>query len=152
MGGERSVSELKHTHYDPYGPPRQVPGTLLDCTPEYPSFHKVDGSELWADYAYSPRLGPVSNTGLPPETERAIVTAYLEHKAADMRWVIEDVTPDKEYTYRVRITNRTSHHGDGPDWHTVTYGLHRDGVWRAIAKNPHPGYLHWEAFCPNCGY
>lgn len=141
-----------HTHYSPYGSPRRMPGTLLDCTPEYPSYHKVDGSELFADYMYSPRFGPASDTGLPPEVEQAVVEAYMRYRAADTQWQIEDVVADEEYTYRVRITNRTSYNGDGPDWHTEEWGLHADGLWHGISKNPHPPYDHMPFFCANCGY
>lgn len=147
------MSELKHTHYSPYEAPRQVPGTLLDCTPEFPSYHQVEGTELSADgYLYSPRFGPVSDTGLPLEMERELIAAYLEHKSNDLQYRIAEVTTDEEYTYRVKITNRTMYNGDGPDWHTEEWGIHADGQWHGIPKNPHPGYEHWSSFCPNCGY
>ncbi len=143
--------ELKHTHYSPYDSPRQVPGTLLDCTPEFDSYHKVEGTELWADYGYSPRFGPVSATGLPPAMEEALIAAYTSRRSEDFTYRIADVAADEEYRYRVRITNRTMCNGDGPDWHSEEWGL-TDGQWHRIVKNPHPGYEHWPAFCPNCGY
>ncbi len=146
------MPELKHTHYSPYGPPRQVPGTLLGCTPEYPSLHQVEGSELSADYMYTPRFGPHSATGLPPNELPRLLIAYLERRSEDVWFRITDVTADDEYTYRVRVTNRTSYNGDGPDWHTEEWGIHADGQWHGIPKNPHPGYEHLPAWCPNCGY
>jgi hypothetical protein len=149
---------LKHTHYSPYEPPRQVVGTLLDCTPEF-NYHKVEGTELGADYAYYPRFGPVSATGLPAEVEEQLRIAYLclqpwnpVSKPADLQWRIADVVLDDEYTYRVKITNRTMYNGDGPDWHTEEWGIHADGEWHGIPKNPHPGYDHTPPWCPNCGY
>jgi hypothetical protein len=143
---------LKHTHYSPYEPPRQVPGTLLDCTPEFPSYHHVEGSETAADYMYSPRFGPHSATGLPQFTVAVLSGAYLQHRDKDTQWRITDVTHDPEFTYRVRITNRTAHNGDGPDWHTEEWGIHSHGDWGPIVTNPHPGYEHAPSFCPNCGY
>lgn len=152
MGGERQMSTPRHTHYSPYEPPRQVEGTLLDCTPQFESYHRVEGSETGADYAYFPRLGPSSHTGLPPEMEKAVLAAYMEHRSEDTQKVIVDVTADPEYTYRVRITNRTGYNGDGPDWHSETYGLYPDGQWHGIPDNPHPPYEHTPPWCANCGY
>lgn len=145
------MTDPTHTHYSPYGPPRSVPGTLLGCTPAFDSYHKVEGSELFADYMYSPRFGPVSATGLPPEMEYALATAYTERRSESVQYRIVDVVADPEYTYRVRIANRTRCNGNGPDWHTEEWGLHPDGQWRST-YNPHPGYEHWPAWCPNCGY
>lgn len=147
MGGE-----LMHTHYSPYEPPRRVEGTLLDCTPEFDSYHKVEGTELAADYMYSPRFGPASDTGLPSEVEAALIKAYTYRRSETTQWRIEEVNADEEYTYRVRITNRTAYHGNGPDWHTEQWGIHADGEWHRIPKNPHPGYDHMPPWCPNCGY
>lgn len=142
---------LTHTHYSPYEPPRQAAGTLLECTPEF-SFHKVEGSELEADYMYTPRFGEVSDTGLPPELERTLIDAYMRYRSADVQYRIAEVFgTDDMYDYRVRITNRTVYNGDGPDWHTEEWG-YAAGQWHGILKNPHPGYEHWSAFCPNCGY
>jgi hypothetical protein len=153
MGEERQMTTPRHTHYSPYGPPRQVEGTLLDCTPEFDSYHKVEGTELWADYHYYPRLGPVSDTGLPREMEEALVKAYMNHRSDDTWWRIADVVADKEFTYRVKITNRTMYNGDGPDWHTEEWGIYAtDGEWHGIPKNPHPGYEHTPPWCENCGY
>lgn len=146
------MPDLMHTHYSPYEPPHRVPGTLLDCTPEFPSYHKVEGTELWADYAYIPRFGPQSATGLPHMQLVNLLAAYMVHRCADTSFRIADVVTDDEYTYRVSITNRTAYNGDGPDWHTEEWGIHPDGEWRRIPVNPHPGYEHWHAFCPNCGY
>ncbi len=147
------MTELKHTHYSPYGPPHQVPGTLLDCTPDFPSYHKVEGSELGADYMYSPRFGPHSATGLPEGMLATLMIAYMQYRAADTEWRIVDVVRDEDCTYLVKITNRTRYNGDGPDWHTEEWGIHTtDGQWHSIPKNPHPGYEHWSSFCPNCGY
>lgn len=154
MEGEREMSDPKHTHYSPYEPPRQVPGTLLDCTPEFASYHQVDGSELWADYAYHPRFGPVSDTGLPAPLLDALTRAYLHRRSADMQWRIADVVADEEYVFRVSITNRTRYAPDesGPTWHTEEWGLHADGQWHGIPANPHPPHPHDVAFCSNCGY
>lgn len=142
----------QHTHYSPYESPRRVPGTLLDCTPRFLSYHRVEGTETGADYMYSPRLGPESDTGLPAPLMDALKRAYMYRRSADTQWVIADVVADEAYTYRVHITNRTMYNGDGPDWHTEEWGIHADGHWHAIPKNPHPGYEHLPAFCPNCGY
>lgn len=147
------MTESKHTHYSPYGPPHQVPGTLLDCTPEFDSHHKVEDTELWADYHYHPRFGPQSATGLPHNELPRLLIAYLEHRSKDTEFRIADVVTDEEYTYRVRITNRTMYNGDGPDWHTEEWGIHQhDGQWHGIPKNPHPGYEHTPPWCENCGY
>lgn len=151
MGGERHVNGLKHTHYSPYGPPHQVPGTLLDCTPQFPSYHRVEGSELSADYMYSPRFGEPSATGLGAGPLAMLLIAYMMHRAEDTEFRIVDVVADDEYTYRVRITNRTMYNGDGPDWHSEEWGIHADGTWRSTC-NPHPGYPHQPPSCPNCGY
>lgn len=144
----------KHTHYSPYGPPRQVDGTLLDCTPEFSSYHRVDGSELGADYAYSPRFGPVSTTGLGYIPLTRLLVAYTERRSENLDFRIVDVVSDPEYTYRVTITNRTAYALDepGPTWHTEEWGIHADGQWHGIPKNPHPPYPHDGAFCSNCGY
>lgn len=146
------MSTLTHTHYSPYGPPRKVPGTLLDCTPEFLSYHRVEGTETAADYMYSPKFGPASATGLPEMMLLALMGAYMKRRSKDTSWRIADVVADDEFTYRVRITNRTLHNGDGPDWHTEEWGIHGDGQWHGIPKNPHPGYQHTPSFCPNCGY
>lgn len=147
------AGELKHTHYSPYGPPRQVPGTLLDCTPEHESYHRVEGSEVSADgYMYSPRFGPHSATGLPQDQLLALMGAYLKNRSVHLAWQIVDVVSDPEYTYRVRITNRTMYNGDGPTWHSEEWGLYPDGEWHGIPVNPHPGYEHMPGFCANCGY
>lgn len=143
------MTDPRHTHYSPYGPPRQVPGTLLDC--DDAKAHSPEGSEIFADYMYSPRLGPQSATGLPQDMLWRLLAAYTERRSKDTSFRIADVTADPEYTYRVRITNRTAYSGDGPDWHTEEWGIHADGQWRST-YNPHPGYEHWPAFCPNCGY
>ncbi|MER6605697.1 hypothetical protein ABT282_07225 [Streptomyces sp. NPDC000927] len=74
----------------------------------------------------------------------------MTHRASDTVKAITDVVADPEYTYRVKITNRTLCSGDGPTWHTEEWGL-RGGQW-CSTFNPHPGYEHWPAFCPNCGY
>ena len=146
------MSTLKHTHYSPYGPPHQVLGTLLGCTPDFPEYHQVEGSETAADYMYSPRFGPHSATGLPQMVLLDLTDAYMRYRSKDTSWQIVDVVADEKYTYRVHITNRTAYNGDGPDWHTEEWGIHADEQWRAIPKNPHPGYEHWPSFCPNCGY
>lgn len=143
------MSNLMHTHYDPYGPPRSVEGTLLDC--DDAKAHDPKDSELWAEYMYSPQLGPLSATGLPPLMVASVLTAYMRYRAEDTVKQITDVTADPEYTYRVKITNRTGCNGDGPTWHTEEWGLHADGQWRST-YNPHPGYEHWPTSCPNCGY
>jgi hypothetical protein len=148
------MTDPLHTHYSPYDAPRQVPGTLLDCTPEYPEYHQAEQSELWADYTYSPRFGPHSATGLPPGQLALLLAAYMEYRQKDVQFRIVDVVSDEEYTYRVKITNRTAYAlgDDGPIWHTEEWGIHVDGQWHGIPKNPHPGYEHWSSFCPNCGY
>jgi hypothetical protein len=145
--------ELKHTHYSPYGKPQQVPGTLLDCTDK--NSHRVESSELWADYSYSPRFGPASATGLPQDQLLALMDAYMKRRSKDTSWQIVDVLADDDYTYRVKITNRTMYapQESGPTWHTEEWGIYAtDGQWHGIPKNPHPGYEHWSSFCPNCGY
>lgn len=144
------MSEIKHTHYSPYEPPRQVSGTLLDCASEFRSYHRVEGSEAAADYMYSPRFGEPSATGLGLEQLTLLVARYMKHRSDDVEFRIADVAADEEFTYRVHITNRTSYNGDGPDWHTEEWGL-VDGQWRSV-YNPHPGYEHWPTSCPNCGH
>lgn len=146
------MTKLMHTHYSPYEPPRQVPGTLLDCTPEFASYHRVEGSERAADYAYSPRFGPHSATGLPQMMLIALSTAYLRHRSEGISWQITDVVADDYYTYRVRITNRTLYNGDGPDWHTEEWGLYPEGDWHGIPGNPHPPFDHMPPWCSNCGW
>lgn len=146
------MTDLLHTHYSLYGPPRQVPGTLLSCSDEYrQSAHKVEGSERWADYMYSPRFGPVSATGLSRLALLALHDAYAGHRTEDLEYRIVDVVGDPNYMYRVKLTNRTAYNGDGPDWHTEEWGLSSGGQW-CSTFNPHPGYEHWPAFCPDCGY
>jgi hypothetical protein len=141
-----------HTHYDAYRAPFQVPGRLSDCIDV--SAHDPRGSELWADYRYDPHLVPSSVTGLPGHMERDLLAAYLENKQDDIRYAITDVTPDEEYTYRVKIANRTMYalNDTGPVFHTEEWGLYPDGFWHGIPVNPHPPYEHMPAFCPNCGY
>jgi hypothetical protein len=131
-----------------------VPGTLLDCTPDFASYHQIDQSELWADYAYFPRFGPESDTGLPPEEEARLITAYLGNRAKGFDYRIMHVVRDAEYTYRVALSNRTGYPLDepGPTWHTEEWGIHADGEWHGIPKNPHPPYEHMVGFCANCGY
>lgn len=143
------ATELKHTHYHLTSPPRQVPGTLLECSEA--ESHKVENSELWADYMYNPAFGPHSATGLPQPVLLALTSAYLEHRSKGTPWQITDVTADEEFTYRVKVTNRTAYNGDGPTWHTEEWGIGRDGKWRST-YNPHPGYEHLPTSCPNCGY
>lgn len=140
--------DARHTHYDPYGPPRQVPGRLVDC--DNVKAHDAHDSERWADYAYYPRLERSESTGLPGHMERELIDAYTERRVDDLVYAITDVTPDEEYTYRVRITNRTSL--DNPVWHTEEWGMYSDGEWHGIPVNPHPPHEHLPAFCPNCGY
>lgn len=142
----------RHTHYSPYGPPRQVDGKLSDCTES--AAHDPKDSELWADCRYAPYLFPSEVTGLPGHLERDVIAAWRGHRAADLEFEITDVTPDEEYTYRVRITNRTAYalDDDGPVFHTEEWGLYPDGRWHGIPVNPHPGYEHWPTMCPNCGY
>ena len=145
---------MKHTHYDPYGPPRQVPGTLLDCADPFRDLrHKVEDSELWADYTYAPWLGPHSATGLPAHETTRLYAAYTAHRSHTVSWRVADVVPDDNHTWLVKITNRTAYtgNGDGPLWHTETWGL-VGADWVRIPKNPHPGYDHTPPFCPNCGY
>lgn len=148
------MTELKHTHYSPYGPPRQAPGTLLDCTPEFPSQHRVEGSELAADYMYCPRFGPDSATGLPFGLLISLRNAYTHHRSKDTSWRIVDVVTDDDYIYRVTITNRTGYglDGAGPLWHSEEWGLYPDGEWHGIPVNPHPPYDHMPPWCSNCGY
>jgi hypothetical protein len=146
MGGERIMTDLSHTHYNPYGSPRQVPGTLIGCSDS--TAHDPRDSEIFADYMYAPRLVPSHDTGLPHESEAAVLTAFRENYNKSLVPVITDVVPDEEHTVRVSITARTL---DGR-WHTTEWGLRSDGEWFRIPKNPHPGYEHWPAFCPNCGY
>jgi hypothetical protein len=146
------MNDVRHTHYSPYGPPRQVEGTLLDCTaPDRDARHTIEDSELSADYPYSPRFGLPSASGLPEGKLVALFIAYLAIKVEGIEFRVADVVTDPEYTYRVRITHRTSN-PHGPAWHSEHWGLTPEGAWQRIVRNPHPGYEHWPAFCPNCGY
>lgn len=142
----------RHTHYSPYGPPRQVDGKLSECGNA--GAHDPKYSELSAEYHYNPRLLPSEVTGLPGHMERDVIAAYLERKQDDISYAITDVVPDEEYTYRVKITNRTGYslNAEGPVFHTEEYGLYPDGEWHGIPVNPHPPHEHMVAFCPNCGY
>jgi hypothetical protein len=141
-----------HTHYNPYGPPFQAPGTLVGCANE--AAHNPKDSELWADYRYSPRLERSGVTGLPAHMERDVLSAYGKNRQEGVQYAITDVLPDADFTFRVRITNRTGYAlGEaGPVYHTEEWGLYPDGFWHVIPMNPHPPYEHWPAFCPNCGY
>jgi len=144
--------EPRHTHYDPYGPPRQVLGTLLEC--DQANKHDAKDSELWAEYAYNPQLLPSEALGLPGHEEHDLMIAYRATRRAEMVCTVTEVVPDEEYTYRATVTNRTMYSLDepGPTFHTEEWGIHSDGKWHAIPRNPHPGYEHLPAFCPNCGY
>jgi hypothetical protein len=141
-----------HTHYSPYGPPRQVVGTLVGCSNE--GAHDPKDSERWADYRYMPRLERSGVTGLPAHVERDVLAAYAKNRQEGVEYAITDARTDVDFTYRVRITNRTDYalNEAGPAFHTEEYGLHPDGFWRGIPINPHPGYSHEPPFCPNCGY
>ena len=117
------------------------------------------GGDIQVGKAYSrrfvhSRLERPEVTGLPGHMERDVIAAYSERKRDDIVYAITDVTPDEEYTYRVKITNRTGYapNDAGPVFHTEEFGLYPDGLWHGIPVNPHPGYEHWPAFCPNCGY
>jgi len=143
----------RHTHYSPYDPPRQVPGTLLDCTES--ARHDAKDSELWADYRYSPRLERPEATGLPGHIEKDVIAAYSRNRREGVEFAITEVIADPEYTYRVTLTNRTAYDvtETGPVFHSEEWGLYAtDGEWHGIPKNPHPGYEHWSTMCPNCGY
>jgi hypothetical protein len=142
----------RHTHYHQTTSPRQVPGKLSEC--DDTDAHDPRDSELWADYPYHPRLERPEVTGLPGHMERDLVAAYLANRQGGVEYAITDVTADADFTYRVRITNRTGHalNEAGSVWHTEEYGLYPDGFWRGIPINPHPGYPHEPPFCPNCGY
>jgi hypothetical protein len=145
MGGA-VVSGPTHTHYDSYGPPRQVPGTLIGCSDS--NAHDPSHSEIFADYMYAPRLVPSHDTGLPHAAEVAVLTAFTERRDASLTPVITDVVTDEKYVVRVSITTRTL---EGV-WRTEEWGLHADGRWLCIQKNPHPGYAHEPPWCANCGY
>lgn len=129
---------LTHTHYTPHRPPYQVPGTLLDCVPDYPDYHMVEGSELSADYMYTPRFGPHSASGLPDMVLVWCMIAYLEGRDKDTEFRIMNVARDDEHTYRVTITNRTLHgFGDGPLWNTEVWGVDRaSGTWVRLPSLP----------------
>lgn len=141
-----------HTHYSPYAPPRQVVGTLLDCPDS--GTHDVTISELWADYRYNPYLVPSPSLGLPGHMERDLLDAYMNQRVPTTVYAITDIVPDDDLTYRVKITNRTAYSLDekGPTWHTETWGLDPERGWVMVPVNPHPGYEHRPAFCPNCGH
>lgn len=134
-----------HTHYNPYGPPAQVPGTLLDC--DDTKAHDPRHSEIFADYLYAPRLVPSADTGLPAHVEHCLHGAFLEHKADGLHFAMTDVSRDGD-AYEAVFTSRYTT-GDG--WHQVRYRYEGGDAQRAV-PNPHPGYEHWPAFCPNCGY
>lgn len=149
----------RHTHYSAYKAPCQVPGKLSEC--DDTNAHDPKDSELWADYRYMPGLERSEVTGLPGHMERDMIAAYLKNRREGVEYAITDVTPDEEYTYRVKITNRTGYdlNEAGPVWHTEEWGLYMDdlvlhpnGEWHGIVVNPHPPYPHDVAFCPNCGY
>jgi hypothetical protein len=147
-----------HTHYDPAMPPRQVPGTLLGCNNK--DQHSPEMSEMWADYAYNPKLMPSQDTGLPADVERDLIAAYSKGRREGVEMCITDVFPAQAddgngggpIAYRVRVTNRTLYAvGEGRIWNTMNYGLYASG-WVSFADNPHPGHEHWPVSCPNCGY
>lgn len=144
------MTDARHTHYSPYGPPRQVPGTLLECTDS--TAHDARDSTLWADYGYNPRLEPSWNTGLSEEVGKAVTAAYLNHKTTDLSFAITEVVADPDFTYRVTFTNRTRVAlGDsGPVWHTEEWGLYPDGAWHGISRGL--AHHHTAPFCPGCGY
>lgn len=150
--------KFSHTHYDPYGTPRPVAGTLLDCDDE--TAHDVSRSGVFADYQYAPVLVPSRSTGLDPAAERSL----MEHIAATTNMsrplAITDVSGPQDddgngrgaLRYLVRVTARSLYDdGEGPAWGVITFGLYETG-WNRVPKNPHPGYDHWWAFCPNCGH
>lgn len=141
-----------HTHYNPYGPPLQAPGTLVGCANV--RAHDATRSELWADYRYDPHLVPSPVTGLPGHMEVELKAAYMRQRAEDTVYAITDVVPDTDLTYLVTLTNRTSHSLDepGPTWHTETWGLYPDRGWAPVLVNPHPGIEHMRSHCPNCGH
>lgn len=145
MGGERIMTRTTHTHYDPYGPPVRAAGSLLNCADT--KAHDPSGSEIFAPYMYCPRLVPSECTGLPPEDEREVLAAFMVNRDPSVRPVITDALLSDEYGVEIRISIRNM----ADAWHTETWARHADGQWRST-YNPHPGYEHWPAWCPNCGY
>lgn len=139
------MSGVTHTHYSPYEPPYQVPGTLLSCLASVS--HSARSSEISADYAYAPQLAPSAATGLPEEVERAVLAAFMQHRYADVRAAITEASRI-DAGYVVEITIRRP---DNSGWHTEEYIHTSNGVERVV-PNPHPGYDHTPPWCPNCGY
>jgi len=134
-----------HTHYSPYDPPQQVPGTLVECTEK--NMHDATQSEIFADYQYTPRLVPSKSTGLPTLVEQLTIAHYLSHHAPDTHYAITDAVRDGD-VWEVVFTNR---YRTNDGWNVERYRF-RAGHIERVVKNPHPGYEHWPAFCPNCGY
>lgn len=139
------AGELKHTHYDPYLRPHHVPGTLLDC--DEAARHRVDNSEIMADWLYQPELGPLSDTGLPSHVEHCVIGGYIAVKRPGMEYRITEAVRNGD-AYVVTFSNRWLTN-DG--WHSESWRYENGEAWR-VSPNPHPGYEHWPANCPNCGY
>lgn len=152
--------KFSHTHYDPYGPPRAVAGTLLDCADTIA--HDVSRSGVFADYLYAPELVRSASTGLPADAERDLLAYFAKPRPAlrPQDFGITDVSGPEEndgngrgpIAWRVEITNRTLYAaGEGPAWNRQDYGLYASG-WGPVHVNPHPGYDHRPPFCENCGH
>lgn len=136
-----------HTHYSPYGPPRSVTGTLVEC--DDAEAHSPEHSEIFADYMYSPRLVPSEDTGLPALVEQLVLAHYLMNRDKDTHYAITDTRRDEAAdAWEVVVTNRWMT-GDG--WHSERYRFDGGHVSRVV-RNPHPGYVHEPPWCPNCGY
>lgn len=150
--------EIWHTHYDPYGPPRKVAGTLLDCD-QWMS-HDVSRSGIFADYLYAPELVPSKSTGLDPAAERSLMEHITATTDMSRPLGITDVSGAQDddgngggaLRYLVRVSARSLYDdGEGPAWGVITFGLYETG-WNRVPENPHPGYDHMRPFCANCGY
>jgi hypothetical protein len=145
--------EFWHTHYDPYGPPRKVAGTLLDCD-QWMS-HDVSRSGIHADYPYAPELVPSKSTGMDPAAERSLMEHITATTDMSRPLGITDVSGPQDddgngrgaLRYLVRVSARTPHGA----WGVITFGLYDTG-WNRVPENPHPGYPHWSSFCENCGH
>lgn len=140
------MSEPTHTHYDPYGPPRMVPGTLLDC--DNARAHDPKDSGVFAEGLFDPRLVP-SVTGLAPAVEMLLLAAFMQRRDPQVRPVLTEASRT-DAGYEVTITIRR---GDDIGWHSERYAFeYSTGKVEQIIPNPHPGHEHWSAFFPNCGY
>ncbi len=140
------MDELTHTHYSPYAPPHQAPGTLMAC--HSPQDHNFRDSEISADYLYAPRLEPSASTGLPPYVEQAAVTLFMERRSPDIHPTITAASVT-DSGYEIEIAMRSP---DNSGWHAEIFLWFKGLGLTRVAPNPHPGYPHTPPWCANCGY